>query len=248
MNIGALFFLAVFGGAMGVYWFLGRRGGKPNLRDIPAFYRMRGAVELAVEDGSRIHLSIGSNDITSPQSGISLIGLSLVRQIATVASDSDLPPVTTMGNGMLAILAQDTLRAAYNSLGLGADFDNSLARITGLTPFAFAAGVTSVMLDEEISANIISGSFHDELAVITTTANRAQILTLGGTDTLSGQAVAYASVDYPLIGEEVFASVAYLNDDPLHVASLHAQDVVRWIVIGLLTLGALGGLFGGLGG
>jgi hypothetical protein len=148
---------------------------------------------------------------------------------------------------MLAILAQDTLRATYGSMGLGSDFDNALVRLTGLTTFAFAAGVTSIILDEEVSANIFAGSFHDELALITTTANRAQILTLGGTDTLSGQAISYASIDHPLIGEEVFASVAYLNDEPLHIASLHAQDVVRWVVIGLLILSALGGIFGGGG-
>ena len=89
MRLDMLFFLGVFSMLMGGIWFWSRGWKRVHLRDIPAFSRMRGAIELAVEDGSRIHISIGRNDITSPHSGIALAGLSLVRQIAIIASDSD---------------------------------------------------------------------------------------------------------------------------------------------------------------
>jgi hypothetical protein len=42
-----------------------------------------------------------------------------------------------------------------------------------------------------------------------------------------------------LVGEEVFAVGAYLDVSPLHKASLRAQDVVRYLVVGAILAGAL---------
>ncbi|MDH5607232.1 MAG: hypothetical protein OEY93_10110, partial [Anaerolineae bacterium] len=66
MNIGTLAFVALFGGLMLGFYIMGQRQEGRNLRDIPAFYRLQGAIELSVEDGSRIHIAIGRSDITSP--------------------------------------------------------------------------------------------------------------------------------------------------------------------------------------
>ncbi len=79
MNLNMLFFLIVFIALMLVFRFLSQRWEKPHLRQIAAFSQLRSAIELAVEDGSRIHVSIGRNDITSSQSGIALVGLSMQR-------------------------------------------------------------------------------------------------------------------------------------------------------------------------
>jgi hypothetical protein len=56
----------------------------------------------------------------------------------------------------------------------------------------------------------------------------------------------YAAAHDPLIGEELFAGGAYLDVNPMHEASLHAQDVARWIIVGLIVLSALAGMFEGL--
>ncbi|MBI3158638.1 MAG: hypothetical protein HYZ26_03435 [Chloroflexi bacterium] len=243
MNLAMLVVVLYFVGAMIAFSILSRRQKERNLRDIPAFYRLQGALELAVEDGTRLHVAIGRSDITSPQSAAALAGLSMLRRIATVASESDNPPVATAGDGVLAILAQDTLRAAYQQLGLFGAFENDLGRVTGLTPFSYAAGTIHLVRDEEVSANLLAGSFGIEAALIANAGERRQILTLAGSDTLTGQAVLFATAHEPLIGEELFAGAAYLGAGPLHDASLHAQDLARWLVAAGLVAGALFGLF-----
>jgi len=49
----------------------------------------------------------------------------------------------------------------------------------------------------------------------------------------------YAAAQDPLIGEELFASGAYVGAGPSHEASLHVQDVLRWLVILAILVGAL---------
>ncbi|TAK10656.1 MAG: hypothetical protein EPO32_14475 [Anaerolineae bacterium] len=248
MDIGMLFIVMLFVGVMLFFANQARRQKGRNLRDIPAFYKLQGALEVAVEDGTRLHVAIGRSDITSPQSAAALVGLSMLRRIATVASESDNPPVSTSGNGLLAILAQDTLRATYSQLGLFGAFENDLGRVTGLTPFSYAAGTIHLIRDEEVSGNVMAGTFGEEAALIAGAGERRQILTLAGSDTLTGQAVLVATAHEPLIGEELYAGGSYLGAGAMHDASLHAQDVARWLVALGLIGGALLGLLGGLAG
>ena len=61
---------------------------------------------------------------------------------------------------------------------------------------------------------------------------------------MTGQAVFFATAQDPLIGEELFASGAYLQGGTMHTASLHAQDVFRWAVAGFVIVGAFLKLIG----
>ncbi len=246
MNLINLGVVAIFAVLMVGFYFLNQRREGVHLRDIPSFYRLKGTIELAVEDGSRIHVSIGRGDVLSPRGAAALIGLSMLRKITTIASESDHPPLATSGDGLLGILSQDTLRASYQALNLSSNFDAAMGRVTGLTPFSYGAGVIPLIFDEAVSGNVLVGSFGNEVALITSAGERSQTRTLAGTDNLVGQAILYATAHEPLIGEEVYAGGAYLDAGPMHEASLHAQDIFRWVIAGLILLLALGGLVQGL--
>ena len=246
LNFPTFALVSLFIGLMVAFYFINQRREGRRLRDIPAFYKLRGAIEVAVEDGTRIHVAIGRGDITSPQGAAALVGLSMLKQIATIASDSDHPPTATSGDGMLGILSQDTLRSTYQSLRLYANYDHSLGRVTGLTPFSYAAGTMSVIFDESVSSNMLAGSFGNEVALIISAGERSQTLTMAGTDNLTGQAILYAAAHEPLIGEELYAGGAYIDAGPMHVASLHAQDIVRLVLVVILIIEALRSLLSGL--
>jgi hypothetical protein len=111
--------------------------------------------------------------------------------------------------------------------------------LTGLTPFSYAAGALVSTMGQEVGTNMLIGSLGVEAALLTEAGEDAGSLTLAGTDRLSGQAVIYASADEPLIGEETFAGGAYLGAGPTHTASLWAQDVLRWVIILVIVIGAL---------
>jgi Domain of unknown function (DUF6754) len=215
-----------------------RRPGKV-LREIPAFGNLRRAVGLSVEAGKRIHLSLGWGSFNGLQAASALLGLSVLQRIARAASISDRPPVATSGEGTLTILSQDSLRGVYRSLGAISQFDPYSAQLTGVSPFSYAAGVMPVVLDQQVAANVLAGHFGGEVALITDAGERSGSPTLAGSDNIPGQAVLYAAAQDPLIGEELYAAGAYLQAGPVHIASLRAQDFLRWIIIVLILVGAL---------
>lgn len=208
-----------------------------GLRNIPAFARLERAVGLAVESGTRLHVSLGHGGINGLEGGAALVGLSVLQRIARAASISDRPPVATSGEGVIGILSQDTLRNAYILLGSSERYDPQLGQVSGLTPFSYATGALALLQDQQVSANVLAGRFGPEVALITDASEQKGILTLSGSDNLPAQAVLYATSEETLIGEDFFAASAYLQAGPLHLASLRAQDILRWILIFIILVG-----------
>lgn len=234
-----ILFVIIFAVLIGIFTYLGRKSNRKNLREIKAFSRLGKTIGLAVEDGTRLHVSLGHGSLTNMRSAAGFVGLSMLKRITLVASESDHPPFASAGDGALAILAQDTLRSAHDSIGTPEEFDPQSGRVTGLTPFSYAAGLLPLIAEEDVSGNMVIGAFGSEVALLTEAGERAGSFTLAGTDSVPAQAVLYATAQEPLIGEELFTGGAYVNAGPTHIASLQAQDVMRWLIAGIIVIGGL---------
>src|SRR5512138_3885826 len=82
---------------------------KPRkVRPIAAFNRLYRAIGLSVEEGTRLHVSLGRGGLLTGRGGASLAGLSMLRNLAERTSVGDQPPVATTGDPALVLLAQDT--------------------------------------------------------------------------------------------------------------------------------------------
>jgi len=240
--LGLLFILLCLGLIL-FYFFSDGNRPKINLRNIQAFRHVRREVDLAVEAGKRIHISLGRGSITDLQGGAAFIGLTILDRSARAASNSDRPPMTTSGDGVLTILSQDTLQSTYRSLGTEQRYDPTNARMTGLSPLAYAAGAMPTIHDEYVSANFFTGHLGTEIALLTEAGERSRSLTVAGSDSIHAQAVLYVTSDEPLLGEELYAAGAYLGAGPAHLASLRTQDILRWVLIGAIVIGAILKLF-----
>ncbi len=234
-----LVLILAFAGIMVFFALRSRKEPRANLREIPAFTRLRRGLGLAVEAGERIHISLGHGGLTGVPGASTLLGLGVLQRVARTASVSDYPPIATNGEAVQTILAQDTMRSAFQSVGAENQYDPNATQLTGLTPFSYAAGVLPVVYDQQIAVNILTGSFGNEVALITDAAERAHSTSLGGSDNLAGQAVLYATAQEPLIGEELYAAGAYLQAGSMHLGSVRAQDIMRWVLIGFILVGAL---------
>ncbi len=241
LQIIALGFVLFFLGLMLLFtWLSGRKKAKPViLRPIPVFRHIWRAIGLAVEEGTRLHFSVGRGAVDTQESASAFASLSTLKRIMRIISVSDKAPIVTSGDSTLAILTQDTLKASYREMGQEAQYHPTAGRLTGLTPFAFAAGTQPIIADEDVSANILIGHFGPEVALIMEAGERKGNLTLAGSDHLVGQSVLYAGFQEPLIGEEIYAGSAYLKASPLHMASLQAQDFMRWLIIFAILGGSI---------
>jgi hypothetical protein len=242
--VGSGLFVLVFLALMIFFGTVGRNRARQKLREIPAFARLRRGIGLAVEAGQRLHVSLGRGGVIGPQGASALVGLSMLQRISRVASVSDRPPVATSGEAVQAMLSQDALQGAFSAIGAENQYDPSSGQLTGLTPFSYAAGAMSVIFDQNVSVSILAGHFGSEAALITDAAERNEGMTLAGSDDVTAQAVLYAVAQEPLIGEELYASGAYLQAGSMHMASVRAQDILRWVIVGVILIGALMKLVG----
>jgi len=236
--LAGLIFVVAFGSLMAIFNLLSRKRLPFHLREILAFSKLGRAIGLSVEAGTRLHLSIGKSSIINPESASALVGLSALERIGKVSLFSDKPPIATSGDNTTAILSQDTLRDIYKSIKAENRFDPSMGRLVGLTPISYAVGTIPVILDEQVSTNVLLGHFGSEVSLILDASERNGNISLAGSDNIAAQAVIYAAAREPIIGEEIFATGAYLNCGSMHTTSVLVQDIARWILILVILCGA----------
>jgi len=217
---------------------LWKRKAPARLRDIPALAQLYRMLGLSVEDGTRLHISLGSGNLLDVRGGSALAGLAMLRHIAERTSVSDSPPIASSGDSLLGLLSQDTLKAGYNAANAGELYSHTTGRVAGLSPFGYAAGAMHISQNENVSANIMIGHFGPEVALLADAAERENVVVIGASDNLAGQAVLFATTQDALIGEELFSTGAYLGAGASHLASLTLQDVFRWVIILILLGGA----------
>ena len=222
----------------------GRKRPARLLRELPGFARLPQAIGLSVEAGKRLHITLGRGNPLNSQIASALVGLGILERTTRLASVSDNPPVATSGDGVLAVLSQDTLRSTFRAVGATGQYQPIFGRATGLTAFSYAAGTMPVISDEQVATTVCAGHFGAEVGLILEAAQRQNNTVIAGSDNLSGQAVMVAAAQEPLIGEELFAAGAYLRQGQIQSTSLLVQDIFRWLLIAALITGAIIKFFG----
>ncbi len=215
-----------------------KRKSPAKLREIPALTRLYRLIGLSVEDGTRLHISLGRGSLLEARGGSALAGLAILRHIAEKTSVSDKPPVASAGDASLGLLTQDTLQAGYQAAGAEELYVPTSGRITGFSPFGYAAGAMPITQNENVSANIMIGHFGEEVSLLADASDRENVVIVGASDNLVGQSILFANSQDELIGEELFATGAYLGAGTTHTASLTVQDILRWVIIIALAAGS----------
>lgn len=224
---------------LGLTFWRRRSTAAASLRPIDAYEQLNRSVGIAVENGTRLHISLGRGSFLTARGGSALAGLAMLRRLAERTSLSDRPPVVTSGDASLAILSQDTLQTGYRAAGAQEQYRATTGRLAGLTPFSYAAGTLATIHDENVSANIVVGDLGSESALLAEAADREDSRLIAASDDLAAQSVFFASSQEPLIGEELFAAGAFVGAGASHEASLHVQDILRWLIILAILVGSL---------
>jgi hypothetical protein len=236
--------VVLFFGLMIFFSIIQQEPKEKKIRPIPAFDKIIQEVNVSVEDGTQLHISLGRGGVPSPESASGFAGLSILKQVIEISSMSDYPPVASTGNPTISILAQDTIKGTSKAISIADPNRNPSGELVGVTPFSYATGTLTIIRDNNVSANVFAGWFGNEVIWLTTAGERQSSPTIAGAAQLPAQAIIYASASDPLIGEELYAGGAYLGAGKIHLASISTQDVFRWIII-FLILGSV--LFNFLG-
>jgi hypothetical protein len=235
---GAVIFLVLFV-ALLYYFSLRARSGKvPTLRRIRAFETLKGLPGRAIENGGSLHLALGSGSVVNETTADSLAGLNVLNYLGEQAAATGESPTVTMADPMLMVLAQNTLRAAHNQDTERAEEAYRRVQWVAPQPAAYAAGVMGQLTLDKVEANVMVGSFGDEYLLIGEQAVQQGIPQVGGASQPTTLPFVYVTTPDGLMGEEIYAAGAYLQNHPTHLASLVTQDAMRWL-IGLTILGGI---------
>lgn len=216
-----------------------RTGKSPAFRRIASISKLKRAVGLSVEEGSRVHVALGNASLTQPASSSAFVSLKTLREVGEMCSNSDNPPVASSGDGVLALLSQDTLHDVARQTHTLELFQPENGRLAGVTPLTTVIGALQTVNDPEVKTNVLIGNFGSEAGLLSTVSQEKGSLTIAASDSLTAQATFFATVEQPLIGEELFAVPAYLHSEPIQNASLKVQDLLRGLVVLTLLVGAI---------
>jgi hypothetical protein len=75
------------------------------------------------------------------------------------------------------------------------------------------------------------GHFGDEYLLMGEVAARREVAHVGGSSNPNALPFIYLSADQTLMGEEIYAAGAYLQQRHSHIGSLMAQDAIRWLIV-----------------
>jgi hypothetical protein len=92
---------------------------------------------------------------------------------------------------------------------------------------------------QKLVANVMIGRFGDEFLLMGEAGAQRNLAQIGGTSAVHVLPFVNATMTHPLIGEEIYAGGAYLSDKPAHLASLFAQDMMRWILVAFMVMAIL---------
>jgi hypothetical protein len=224
--------LVTFGAMQFLYIARYRTGSsRPRFRAISAFSSLRGQMGRAIESGRDLHVSIGTGSISGEDTATTLAGIAIVEYLAEEAGVSGIAPVTTTSDPTSLLLAHEALRRPYVRQGDLSNYPHLSARLTAVNPMQYAGATMDLLNHEPVLANIMSGAFDANIALIDQAAGNNDLPQLSGAADARALAVMTASSDNLLIGEEMYATKAYLSAPLPHLASLRAADIVRILLV-----------------
>jgi len=213
-----------------------RRARAPQLRPLSAFDVLHGQLARGIETGRPAHISIGTGGIVGDDTLVTLAGASIVDSVAPEAADTGAAPAVTVADGAAMILAQDTLRRPYARRGDLAGYDPRDVQMLGMQPFQYAAGAMDFLAHAQPVSSVMVGAFGPEAGLIAEEGVKQGLTQVAGSTDARALAVLYPSASHLLVGEEVFAAPAYLDQRKDHIARLRAQDLARFIAAAVIVI------------
>ncbi len=215
---------------------LAQRGARLFIRRIPGLDAIEEAVGRATEMGKPVLYVPGIDEAQNIQTIYSMV---ILGNVARMVARYDTPLIVPVCHSFVVPLAEETVRQGYLSVGRPEGFQRDNIRYLSDEQFAFTAAVNGIMLREKPAANLFLGSFYAESLMLAETGFSTGAVQIAGTANVAQLPFFVVSCDYTLIGEEFFATSAYLSREPDLVGTLKGIDWMKGIILAILVAGAI---------
>jgi hypothetical protein len=213
----------------------------PKIRPIAAMDAIEEGVGRAAEMGRPVHYCPGDVGRLSGEFGPAVIAsLNLYKYTVGLCAKYDIPIFTSIGSHPEVIpLTEALTEDAYKEVGKPELYNPNNILFYGSSANKVARCGT--VIKNNVALNVQAGVFYTEIQSHAV-ANMIGALNIGGSTRMAaayGQAI---SCDYLFIIEDVLAAGAKCSGEPTSVSSIVAEDVVKWLIIGIGVIGILFGL------
>lgn len=200
------------------------------IRRIAGLNAIDEAVGRATEMGRPVLMVPGLGDLNA----ISVQALNIFATVTKAAARFATPIRLCCGNAAVFTVAQEIIKDTYQAEGYPERMEADSVRFVSDRQFAFAAGVSGIMLREQTAATFFLGEFFAESLIFAETANSIGAIQVAGSTENTQTPFFIAACDYVLIGEEFYAASAYLTRQPVLVGSLIGQDWAKIAMAGMI--------------
>jgi len=206
------------------------------IRRIAGLNAIDEAIGRATEMGRPVLMVPGLSDNVN---AIAVQAINIFAYVSRLAARFANPILLCCYNAAVFTLAQEVIRDVYQEEGLLDRFDPDSVRFVSDRQFAFAAGVSGLILREQTAATFFLGEFYAEALIFAETANSIGAIQVASSTEATQTPFFIAACDYVLIGDEFYAASAYLTRQPVLVGSLVGQDWSKLLVIALILVGTI---------
>jgi hypothetical protein len=215
-------------------WGRKQPGQRFGLRPLHAYDAAREGLSRASETGRALHTSPGTGGVRAGGSATAstLAGMTVVESMARASAITGAPVIATTNDAVAYALTENAIRRGYQRAGWSMEGESGGARmVSHEDSIAYVAGAAEVVAQQKTSHAVTVGQFGPESLFLLEAQRRAGANQIAGSSDSQGAALMLLAADQTLIGEEIFASGAYLERRQSHIASLLAQDGLRWLII-----------------
>jgi hypothetical protein len=228
--------IVVFVAAILIFVETTKRGHFTFVRRIAGLEAIEEAVGRATEMGKPVLYVPGIDEANNIQTIYSMV---ILNSVAKMTAKYETPLVVPICRSFVVPLAEETVKAGYMDAGRPESFNRNDIRYLSDEQFAFTAAVNGIMLRERPAANLFLGSFFAESLILAETGFSTGAIQIAGTANIHQLPFFVVACDYTLIGEEFFATSAYLSREPDLLGTLKATDFMKALIILLLAAGIL---------
>jgi hypothetical protein len=233
-----LLFLLIISGCV-IFWIRRAVGGqKPFVRKMPALDAIDEAVGRSTEMGRPVHITTGHHELTDPKATAAILAsVSAINYVAKLTARNKTGLVVTSGGSSSLPLCDEAIRSAYIEEGVEEDYKPEMLIYAGGGVYPFAAACMGIFERQQAAANIMLCDLHGETMMLIEAAKKVGAITIAGTQNKWQMPVTAACADYAVIGEELFATGAYLSKDPVQLGSIAGQDLAKYVVTAIILVG-----------
>lgn len=213
------------------------KSGKKSLyiRRIPGLNALEDAIGRATEMGRPVLMVPGIGGLGP----VTIQAINIFAHVTRIAAKFATPIRLCVADAALFMVAQEVIRSTYQKMGLIERFEQDSVRFISDRQFAFAAGVSGIIMREKAAATFLLGDFFAESLIFAETANAVGAIQIAGSTQNTQTPFFIAACDYVLIADEFYAASAYLSREPVLVGSLVGQDWAKGMVFMMILSGAI---------